>query len=173
MKNRFATVSMLTLTAIPITLICWDAVHKQEELTGPPMVSGVPVVDRAPQAQKAREIDLVHVSHTAPTVTSALQATDIAGLTKRLDQQVHIQGSVIDIFVLFSGKKTILNFSPKVNGAVNAVVPEESYGEFSDLRLLQGKKVLVSGVLTTFVNKKGKSLLQVDVTQQEQIKIID
>ncbi len=107
------------------------------------------------------------VAATDASVKKATDATKLEALKKLLDTDGAIVGTVSAIYVPDSGKMAILNFAEDHWKAATVIVRERDFAKFPVLRILVGKKVLVTGRVTEFKNKP-----QMDMTALSQIKIV-
>ena len=114
-----------------------------------------------PSAPSQRELASTNavfaaVEPAAAALKTALDAHDLAGGLKHVDQAGGFKGKVSAVFEPRGGAMAILNFDPEYRTAMTAVVKKDDFSKFPDLKKLIGKEVLVTG---KFINYQGRAEL--------------
>jgi len=107
------------------------------------------------------------VSKTDELYAGALDAHDLAGAYKKVGQTGAFKGIVSKIFEERDGDLMILDFDPDYKTALTAVLKNPDFPHFPDMKVLEGKEILVSG---SFVDYRGKA--EIMLTDPDQIKIV-
>ena len=107
------------------------------------------------------------VSKPDEIYASALDAHDLAGAYKKVGQAGAFKGTVSKIFEERDGDLMILDFDPDYRTALTAVLKNPDFPHFPDMKVLEGKEVVVSG---SFVDYHGKA--EIILTDPDQIKIV-
>ncbi|HYM00170.1 MAG TPA: hypothetical protein VEZ90_14555, partial [Blastocatellia bacterium] len=107
------------------------------------------------------------VSKTDDIYKASLDCHQLAEAFKAVGQKGSFRGTISKVFEERDGDLIILDFDPDFKTALTAVVKNPDYPKFPDLRSLDGKEVVVSGV---FVDYHGKA--EIILTEPAQIKLV-
>jgi hypothetical protein len=98
---------------------------------------------------------------------NALDAHDLAGAQKLIGKEGSFRGTVSKFFEERDGDLIVLDFDPNFRTALTAVLRNVDFPKFPDVKVLDGKEIIVSG---KFVDYHGKA--QIELTDPKQIKIV-
>ncbi len=98
---------------------------------------------------------------------TAIDAHDLDGAHKKIGQKAALKGAVAKIYEERDGDMLVLDFDAQYAKALTAVLKNPDFPKFPDVKTLEGKEVVVSGV---FVDYRGKA--QIELTDPGQIKIV-
>ena len=105
------------------------------------------------------------VSKTDDAYTKALDAHDLQGALKLVDQPGAFKGTVSQVY---EGRDIVIfDFDRDYKTALTAVIKTADFSKFPDVHTLDGKELLVSG---KFINYQGKG--EIELTDPAQINII-
>ena len=98
---------------------------------------------------------------------NALDAHDLAGTLKLVGKEGSIRGTVSKLFEERDGDLIVFDFDPNYRTAITAVLKNAAFPKFPDVKMLDGKEIIVSG---NFVDYHGKA--QIELTDPAQIKVV-
>jgi hypothetical protein len=101
------------------------------------------------------------------TYKNALDAHDLAGTLKLVGQEGSFRGTVSKFFEERDGDLIVFDFDPNFRTAITAVLKNPDFPKFPDVKMLEGKEIIVSG---KFVDFHGKA--QIQLTDPKQIRIV-
>jgi len=101
------------------------------------------------------------------TFKNALDAHDLAGTLKLVGQEGSFRGTVSKFFEERDGDLIVFDFDPNFRTAITAVLKNSDFPKFPDVKMLEGKEIVVSG---KFVDFHGKA--QIQLTDPKQIRIV-
>jgi hypothetical protein len=107
------------------------------------------------------------VEKTDALYKKALDAHDLEGALKLIDQEGAFRGTVAKAFAQRDSSLVILDFDPNFRTALTAIVRSADYAKFPALRDLEGKEIVVTGKFTDFHGKP-----QIALTDPAQIKLV-
>lgn len=107
------------------------------------------------------------VTASDKSVKDALKATDLEGAKKQTGKAGVFTGTVTKVFAPKSNALVILNFASDYKTAITAVVRQRSFSAFPALSSLEGKKVVISGTVTSYQNRP-----EIELTSSSQIKLV-
>jgi hypothetical protein len=105
-------------------------------------------------------------------LSQAIEASDLTRGRGLVNQHGAFQGTVSSIYISPSNSITVLNFGARRGEALMAVVYPQNYSKFPDLAGLQGKKVLVEGQFIVYRNGSKEELVEIILTDLNQISIV-
>jgi hypothetical protein len=106
------------------------------------------------------------VSKTDASWQKAFDAHDLAAGLKLIGQTGAFKGTVSKVYESRDGDLVILDFDPNYRTALTAILKRPDFGKFPDVRMLEGKEVLVSG---KFVDYQGKA--EIELNESGQIRL--
>ena len=98
---------------------------------------------------------------------NALDAHDLAGTLKLVGKEGSIRGTVSKLFEERDGDLIVFDFDPNYRTAITAVLKNAAFPKFPDVKMLDGKEIVVSG---KFVDYHGKA--QIELTDPAQIRVV-
>ncbi len=98
---------------------------------------------------------------------NALDAHDLAGAQKLIGKEGSFRGTVSKFFEERDGDLIVFDFDPNFRTALTAVLRNADFPKFPDVRVLNGKEIVVSG---KFVDYHGKA--QIELTDPKQIRTV-
>ncbi len=107
------------------------------------------------------------VSKTDPSYRKALDAHELAAAYKLVGQTGAFRGTVSKIFEERDGDLVILDFDPNYRTALTAVLKNPNFPKFPDIKMVDGKEILVSG---EFIDYQGKA--EIEITDPAQIQFV-
>ena len=107
------------------------------------------------------------VSKTDDSLKTALNAHALADALKQTNSAGAFTGTVSRIFEPRGNALAILNFDADYRSALTAVVRNENFDQFPDLKTLTNKTVLVTGKFTDY-----RGAAQIVLTNSAQIKLV-
>ncbi|MBC8139405.1 MAG: hypothetical protein H8F28_26305 [Fibrella sp.] len=161
MNGLFLRPSAACLVAIGLALLPLASVARQNENPSrrPPL---------QPQSVVASKTAIfASIKVADPSVKKSLPANDLDAVTKRMDKDVTIRGTVRQLFLPKSNSIVVLNFANDYWTAATVSVRARNYDKFPDLRTLKDKKVLITGRVTEYNEKP-----QIEVSEPGQIRLI-
>jgi len=98
---------------------------------------------------------------------NALDAHDLAGTLKMVGKEGSFKGTVRKLFEERDGDLIVFDFDPNYRTAITAVLKNPDFPKFPDVKMLEGKEIVVSG---KFVDYHGKA--QIELNDPKQIKLV-
>ena len=98
---------------------------------------------------------------------NALDAHDLAGTLKLVGKEGSFRGTVSKFFEERDGDLIVFDFDPNYRTAITAVLKNPDFPKFPDVKMLEGKEIVVSG---KFIDYHGKA--QIELNDPKQIKIV-
>jgi hypothetical protein len=98
---------------------------------------------------------------------NALDAHDLAGAQKLFGKEGSFRGTVSKFFEERDGDLIVFDFDPNFRTALTAVLRNADFPKFPDVKMLDGKEIIVSG---KFLDYHGKA--QIELTDPKQIRIV-
>ena len=106
------------------------------------------------------------VSKSDAAWQKALDSHELEAAKKLIGQTGSFRGSVSKVYESRDGDIVILDFDSNYRTALTAVLKKADFSKFPDLRTLEGKDIIVSGL---FVDYQGKA--EIALTAPDQIKL--
>jgi hypothetical protein len=106
------------------------------------------------------------VSKSDAAWQKALDSHELEAAKKLIGQTGSFRGSVSKVYESRDGDIVILDFDSNYRTALTAVLKKADFSKFPDLRALEGKDIIVSGL---FVDYQGKA--EIALTAPDQIKL--
>ncbi|HZE70758.1 MAG TPA: hypothetical protein VE135_14710 [Pyrinomonadaceae bacterium] len=98
---------------------------------------------------------------------NAPDAHDLAGAQKLVGKEGSFRGTVSRFFEERDGDLIVFDFDPNYRTALTALLRNADFPKFPDVKMLDGKEIVVSG---KFVDYHGKA--QIELSDPKQIKIV-
>ena len=108
------------------------------------------------------------VDKSDATYKNALDAHDLTAAMKLVGSEGAFHGTVDKFYEEPDGDIVVFDFDPNYRIALTAVLRNQNFPKFPDVRDLKGKEILVSG---KFVDYHGKA--QIELTDPKQIKLVN
>jgi hypothetical protein len=107
------------------------------------------------------------ITKTDAPYTNALDAHALGEALKQTDKPGAFKGTVSGVYEPRGNAMAILNFDANYRSAMTALLRNENFSKFPELKTLVGKEVVVSGKLVQF---QGRT--EIVLTSPDQIKIV-
>jgi hypothetical protein len=107
------------------------------------------------------------ITKTDAAYTNALDAHALDEALKQADKTGAFKGTVIGVYEPHGNAMAILNFDKNYRSAMTALLRNENFPKFPELKKLVGKEVIVSGKPVQF---QGRA--EIILTSPDQIKIV-
>ncbi|MCS6775702.1 MAG: hypothetical protein RMJ43_01920 [Chloroherpetonaceae bacterium] len=119
------------------------------------------------QASVATKQAFGTISPASPEVASAIEATDLAALRKKIGKRAAFKGKVVKVYTSRSNSIVILNFARNYKEAAVAVLKPEHYARFPSMETLKDQNVLVTGKVVTYEDRP-----EIELVRPDQVRII-
>jgi len=118
-------------------------------------------------AVAAKDKTFATIAESSAEVKKAVKASDLPAAKKMIGKSGAFTGTVVKVYSTKNNSIVILNFAEKYWTALTAPLKPASYKKFPDLKVLEGKKVLISGKFILYDEK-----VEIELTDPAQVKIV-
>ena len=98
---------------------------------------------------------------------NALDVHDLAGAQRLIGKEGSFRGMVSKFFEERDGDLIVFDFDPNYRTAITAVLKNPDFPKFPDVKILEGKEIVISG---KFIDYHGKA--QIELNDPKQIKMV-
>ncbi len=166
MKNRKNPALAALIAATTVFLAPVSRAQKAED--GEKKASGY-IANSPAQASIAAKTKFATLPASSPLVAKALDATDFKGAQKQIgkEKEAAFKGTVTRVFAMTGNSIVLVNFAADYKTALVAALKPPAYAKFPDMKVLQGKRVLITGKVVDYRDRP-----EIELASPSQIKII-
>ncbi|EEF59053.1 hypothetical protein [Pedosphaera parvula] len=174
LKNKLLALAVASFTMISITAKAEDdkpaakAEKSGATVAKPDSGEGRKTARQSQSESASKTATFGKISKTDEAYKSALDAHELEAALKQADKASGFKGTVSGVYEPKGNAMAILNFDPQYKTAMTAVVRNENFSKFPDLKTLVGKDVLVAGKLIDFQGRP-----EIILTNVDQIKLVE